>query len=295
MTDGPLVTYLCHVGLRLPDPEAAAAFYERVLGVGVTGREPAERTVRLSALPPNAAVVSHHEIVLYPGEPVSVDHVGFGVADDEALDQAAAVLRDAGEGVEGPHQFERVHGPSLRLHDPDGLLIELLVPRAPVPRPVSQAGYDLIRLGHITRKSADPGTLAAWYQRVLGFRLSDRMGDDFFWLRCNRDHHAIALVRGASAGTHHLALEAKSWEEMRRLGDYFLRQGVRIEFGPGRHGPGNNLFVYFRDPWGLRWEIFCEMARVDDEETYRPGYWDTAQRTVVVNRWGPMPPPSFME
>ncbi len=291
----PLATYLAHVGLRVPDPEAVADFYQRILGLGVTGREPADHAIRLSALPPNAAVVSHHEVILYPGEPVGVDHVGFGVADEEALTAAVETLRGHGQDVAGPRPFEKVHGPSARLQDPDGLVIELMLPRAPVPRPVSLAGFDLIRLGHLTRKSPAPPRLAAWWQEVMGFRLSDRMGDDFYWMRCNRDHHAIALVQAASPGTHHLALEAKAWEEIRRLGDYFLRQGVRIEFGPGRHGPGNNIFIYFRDPWGIRWEIFCEMTRVDDETTYRPGYWDPAQRATVVNRWGPMPPPSFME
>lgn len=295
MSAHPTITYLAHVALRVPDPEAAADFYQKILGLGVTGRETGERAIRLSALPPNAAVVSHHEVVLYPGEPASVDHVCFGVADEQALAAAAEALRDAGETVAGPQAFERVHGPSIRLHDPDGLLIELTVPRAPVPRPVNLAEFDLIRLGHVTRRSPDPPKLAAWWQQTMGFRLSDRMGDDFFWLRCNRDHHAIALVRAATPGTHHIALEAKSWDEMRRLGDYFQRQGVRIEFGPGRHGPGNNIFVYFRDPWGIRWETFCEMTRVDDEVTYRPGYWDTSQRVMVVNRWGPLPPQSFLE
>lgn len=287
------MTHLCHVGLRVPDPEAAAAFYQQVLGLGVTGREPATGAIRLSTLPPGAAVVSHHEVVLYPGGS-GVDHLALGMIDDGALEAAVGRLRRQGAAVTGPQELGSAHGPSARVEDPDGLIVELTVPRPPVPRPAGDPAYDLIKLGHITRMSPNPPRQAAWWQDLMGFRLSDRMGENFYWLRCNRDHHTVAFVRAASPGTHHIALEVSSWAEMRRLGDHFAGCGVRIEFGPGRHGVGDNLFVYVLDPWGIRWEIFCEMIRVDDEAGHRAGSWDSEQRTATVNRWGPMPPASFL-
>jgi catechol 2,3-dioxygenase-like lactoylglutathione lyase family enzyme len=288
-----LVTHLAHVALRMPDPDAAAVFYQHALGLGVTGRGP-DGAIRLSCRPPHAAVVAHHEVVLYPGQPAEVDHVGFGVPDEEALEAAARALRRRGQVVEGPRTVETVHGPAVRLRDPDGMVVELLVPPAPVLRPGGDAEVGLLRLGHITRRSPDPPRAARWWQEVLGFRLSDAMGEEFFWLRCNRDHHTVGVVRGQRPGTHHLAVEAGAWDDLRRLGDHLAAQGVAVEFGPGRHGPGHNLFMYLRDPWGLRWEVFCEMMRIDEEAHYRPGRWEPARRMATVNRWGPPPPPTFL-
>jgi catechol 2,3-dioxygenase len=35
--------------------------------------------------------------------------------------------------------------------------------------------------------------------------------------------------------------------------------------GPGRHGPGNNLFVFFDDPSGNHIELSAEMERFHDD------------------------------
>ncbi len=58
-------------------------------------------------------------------------------------------------------------------------------------------------------------------------------------------------------------------------------------WGPGRHGPGNNLFVMFDDPEGNHVELSAEMERFyDDRAEYRPRTWAVGPRTV--NLWGPV-------
>jgi hypothetical protein len=69
------------------------------------------------------------------------------------------------------------------------------------------------------------------------------------------------------------------------------RRDVPLTWGPGRHGPGNNLFVMFDDPDGRHVELSCEMERFwDDLADYAepPRRWGRTQRTV--NLWGPVPP-----
>lgn len=297
--------YLARVTLRVPDPEAAAAFCQRVLGLGLTGR--GAGGVRLSCRPAGAVAVPDGELLLVPGSPPGLAAVALA-ADGATLAATARALRAQGHAGEdlppadgrGQGGAALLAGPpgaggrGLRLHDPDGLAVELGAPAPMVPRPAGAAPFELLRLGHVTRRSPDPARAARWWQDVLGFRISDQMGEEFFWLRCNRDHHTVAFVRAEAAGTHHIAFEAASWDEIRRLGDHCIETGTRIEFGPGRHGPGGNVFVYLRDPWGVRWEIFCELQRIDDETAYRPGRWDPAQRLSTVNRWGPTPPASFL-
>ena len=58
--------------------------------------------------------------------------------------------------------------------------------------------------------------------------------------------------------------------------------------GPGRHGPGNNLFVMFDDPAANRIELSCEMERYWDElADYTPRQWHPGVKTI--NLWGVAP------
>ena len=295
MHDSFEVISLDHVALRVPDPEAAVEYYRRVLGLQETERDDAGGAVCLSVLPGDAAVVSHHDVVLYQGEHAGIDHIGFAVSDTANLDAIAATLKNEGAEVKGPDEFESVDGRAVRVLDPDGVTVELLVPRSPVLRPPGEPGFDLVKLGHVTQKSPIPDEQCNWWEQKLCFRLSDHIGEDFFWIRCNRDQHSMAFVRAEEPGTHHIALELPDWEEMKRLGDHLVASGAQIDYGPGRHGPGNNIFVYLVDPWGIRWELFCELVRIDDEENYEPKDWRSEQgRLSTVNLWGPKPPESHL-
>ena len=46
-----------------------------------------------------------------------------------------------------------------------------------------------------------------FYERVLGFKVSDWNGDFFVFMRCNPDHHTVNFVRGKTTRMHHIAFE----------------------------------------------------------------------------------------
>ena len=54
---------------------------------------------------------------------------------------------------------------------------------------------------------------------------------------------------------HHVAFWIPSYEELLRAADLLLESGTPIEFGPGKHGIGEQGYLYFRDPVGLRVEL----------------------------------------
>jgi catechol 2,3-dioxygenase-like lactoylglutathione lyase family enzyme len=289
------ITHLDHVTLRIPDPAGAAAFYGRVLGLHETAREDATGAILMSALPHGDATMPHHELVIYPGGPARMDHYGLAVPDASALSAAAEMLRRRGVDVDGPREFEMVHGPAVRLRDQDGVLLELTVSRPRITRPSARAPFDLVKLSHVNIKSPNPARAAQWWQAVMEFRLSDFIPETFYWLRCNEEHTVVAFVRAGTPGLHHIGFEVASWEDMKRLLDHFVANNIKVEFGPGRHGPGNSLFVYFLDPWGIRWELLSELSRIRDEATYQPGVWDPLTgRRAAVNLWGPAPPEAFI-
>jgi catechol 2,3-dioxygenase-like lactoylglutathione lyase family enzyme len=153
------------------------------------------------------------------------------------------------------------------------------------------------RLGHVNVKVPDAVGAAAFYQDALGLRLSERVGDLLTFLRVGSEHHNLGFRSGAATtNLHHVALEVAGWETLRLLCDRIADRGHVVEYGPGRHGPGRNLFVYLVEPAsGLRLELYTDMAHIDNDEAYQPIEWEGLDRARTMNRWGPAPPTSFLE
>jgi catechol 2,3-dioxygenase-like lactoylglutathione lyase family enzyme len=110
-----MVPRIDHVALESPDPDRAAAFYERLLGARVVKAEghPVMAYVQAGAL-------AFHE----PGGPGR--HVGFRVSDEQ---RAELARRLEAEGIETE---ERDHGIAVGLffRDPDGRLVEAITYRS---------------------------------------------------------------------------------------------------------------------------------------------------------------------
>jgi catechol 2,3-dioxygenase len=72
-----------------------------------------------------------------------------------------------------------------------------------------------------------------------------------------------------------------------------LGYGRNVEHGPGRHGPPNGMFIYFRDPDGHRIEfILPPMQFIDAEDL--PNTWLSTQSVSLVP-WGGGPPQRWRE
>jgi catechol 2,3-dioxygenase-like lactoylglutathione lyase family enzyme len=164
---------------------------------------------------------------------------------------------------------------------------------------VARPGFSPLRprrLGHMNLKAPDPPAAAAFYAAVLGLRLSEQIGDALFFLRIAAEHHNVGLRPGDGGALHHLGFEIAGWHAYQPLLDHLDTLDVKVEYGPGRHGPGRNLFAYVCDPSsGLRIELFADMAQIADETAYEPVRWEAGDRmTKTINRWGPTPPASFL-
>jgi hypothetical protein len=86
--------------------------------------------------------------------------------------------------------------------------------------------------------------------------------------------------------------------------DQLASHGYRLEWGPGRHGPGHNLFSYHRDCDGNLVELFTEMDVIIDQETGRflPRPWHETDpqfpqvwvpSAEIANAWGPLGAPAI--
>jgi catechol 2,3-dioxygenase len=278
-----VVSAIGHVGLRVTDLEACVDHAEAVLGLRVVERSGDEAFLTCGG--------PHHALHLVRDAQASVDHIGLVAAGPEELERLASRLAGEGIGVEtrpGPH-VER----SLRFQGPEGFEFEVYTGMASVPADYPTAGIRPRRLGHVNVRAADPGRMAEFLMRLLGFAVSDVIGDGAaYFLRCNHDHHGVAVTTGAGR-LHHYAWEVRDVSELVSLCDLLDVRGVRVLWGPVRHGAGENIAVYHREPSGAVVEHYTDMERIYDDGRPRSGRW-AADDPRWLSRWAP-PPALFGE
>ncbi|MEQ9121285.1 MAG: VOC family protein, partial [Alphaproteobacteria bacterium] len=113
----------------------------------------------------------------------------------------------------------------------------------------------------------------------------------FKFLGCNSDHHCIAFAFGGGPTLNHVAFEMPTLESLMRGAGRLRDAGHPIEWGVGRHGPGDNVFAYFVGPEDFAIEYTSEIFQVD--ETYpvgKPEDWKWPPGRS--DHWGISPPPT---
>jgi len=123
-------------------------------------------------------------------------------------------------------------------------------------------------LSHVVLNSADVDAAERFAVETLGFKVSDRTRHMTF-VRCNRKHHCIAYARAGFSSLNHIAFDMPSLEAVMRGIGRLRDAGYPAVWGPGRHGPGNNVFGYFVGPHGGVIEYTAEVEEVD--ESYKVG------------------------
>jgi catechol 2,3-dioxygenase-like lactoylglutathione lyase family enzyme len=271
-----------HVCLRVADLDEAAQRWAIQFGLTERGRGPGRAFLRCGYEPYSLELVAAAD----PG----FDHQAFELARGCSLGDAAAHLDRCRVAYE-------LRDGGLHCADADGFGVEL-VPyrRADDPYPdVARAttelpGFRPRKLGHANLLTGDLGGQTAFYTDVLGLRISDRLGDEGRWLRCNADHHVLALVAKGYPHIHHIALELVDWGEIRVALDHLAQHGRWVAWGPLRHGLGRNLSAYVRIPEEeLFVEVFCDIEQLEPD--HQPRDWSDDAHSSNV--WGILPPRSY--
>jgi catechol 2,3-dioxygenase len=268
------------VDLLVPDLAAARRFYTEVWGLFEVEHAGPHVVLRASG-------ADHHVLVLRQGAP-ALHSITFRAPSRDAVEKAAVatgtrVLTPPG-AVDWPGG-----GVGVALMDPQGRTLRLV--HGDEARPPDAPVQDKpTRLSHVNINSADTDATARFFIDALGFRLSDRSKIMAF-VRCNSDHHAVVIADAAVNGLNHIAFMMPSLEGVMRGSGRMVDHGYPIGWGVGRHGPGDNVFAYFVDPFGIVIEYTAEVLQVDD--SYRVG--GPAEWTWPPGRtdhWGIAPPKS---
>lgn len=278
--------------LRSPDLDRMAHYYEDALGFVVTERTDSAVYLTTST--------EHHCVVIERGPADGRQALGFEVAapldevqrDLRALGISSELRSDAQPGIPASLVLPE-HGTATPLH---------LYPEQVPTGSASSLGIRPSKLGHVASYVEDLDATQSFYTDVLGFRWSDIIGDFFTFLRCNTDHHAINLMRSTrKRGLFHVAYEMRDINHLKDALDHLAQREIRLEWGPGRHGAGHNIFTYHRDPDGNLVELFTELDVVPDDRTayFEPRPWHESwpqgpqvwePGVEAANKWGPVDP-----
>ena len=274
-----------HVGLLSPAIAAQAKFYLEAWGLQSAGEDRHARYFRGSS-------TENHILSLHPAGRRGLHHLAFSVDGREAVDEAVAELERRGTTVVArPDDLDEPGGGyGLRFLDPENRCIELSAGVAEHSNGGSAKGVEPCRLCHVVLNTARFDRVLEFYTEVLGFRVSDWNENQMVFLRCGRKHHVIAFNRADHPSVNHVAyLMANVDGVMRGLAN--LRAGGQEPiWGPGRHGPGNNIFCYYKDPAGYVSEFSSDMEYIEDEATHEPAVWRRVSEQI--DRWGTAGPPS---
>ncbi len=282
----PWVAALRSVALTVPDLERAERFYTEVWRLRVVERD-------AGALWLAGSGADHHLLALrlQAGVP-QIRHVTLRARSADCLPIIRAAAAAAGGIVvrDIAPARDSAGGLSLMLRDPHGRRFEIThgdaqrTAELPAPRDVPQ------RLAHAVLNTHDVPVAQAFLERALGFVLADRTRIMAF-MNCDRDHHSLALGDTDNDALNHIAFVMPTVDAVMRGGGRMRDAGHAIEWGPGRHGPGDNAFNYFIDPFGIVIEYTAEVEQIDDG--YRPrGPAEWTRPPGRVDQWGNSIPPS---
>jgi catechol 2,3-dioxygenase-like lactoylglutathione lyase family enzyme len=273
------------IALEVPDLGQAEAFYTVVWGLAVAARAPGTVYLRGTG-------ADHHLLALHAGGEVPrIRRLTLRARDGAALAAIAAdVASTGGTLLHGPGPADDpAGGTRLVLRDAHGRVIDVVHGDAR-HADASIVADRPIRLTHVVLNSHDVDATQRFLERVLDFRLADRTGILAF-MNCGSDHHTLAIGITDNDALNHIAFLMPDLDSVMRGGGRLKDAGHPIQWGPGRHGPGNNLFNYFLDPFGVPIEYTAEVQQIDEHYPSRgPEYWKW--RPGRFDHWGISAPPS---
>jgi catechol 2,3-dioxygenase-like lactoylglutathione lyase family enzyme len=273
------VTDIRYVGYGVADFEAERSFYAETWGLEEVAAQ--DNMAWFKAQGDD----EHHVVRLRASDSNHLDLIVL--AADSREDVAALHEQVAAAGcriVTSPRDLDAPGGGyGFRFFSPDGLPFEISsdVARAS-PRSIGRWEGIPLRISHIVLHSPDHQAAVRFYVDVLGFRVSDWLGDFMCFLRCNSAHHRIAILPGPPC-LNHVAYDMTDVDGMMAGISRLKQAGTDIRWGPGRHTAGDNAFSYFVTPNGFAVEYTAELEEVDFEG-HAPQVYVPAPR--IMDQWG---------
>ena len=262
------------IELVIPDPGAAVAFMTGTWGMVACEARDTTRYLRGSGPFP-------YLLALHQGSEDFVRTTTF-ICSPEELEQLHGRVATSGLAWTLTASDDPGGGEGLIVELPEGELLRFLAGTTEVSPIV---GRDLpVQLTHVVFNSKDAEATAQVTERVLGFRVSDRTRGMVF-VRCNTSHHSTAFARSGFSSLNHIAFEMQDLDAVMRGIGRLRDHRMSPSWGPGRHGPGANVYAYYIAPFGPVIEFSTAVDKVaDDYRAGSPEDWTWPPNRI--DQWG---------
>jgi catechol 2,3-dioxygenase-like lactoylglutathione lyase family enzyme len=128
---------------------------------------------------------------------------------------------------------------------------------------------------------ADFEAALAFYQNLLGFRISDYMrAPKICFLHVNARHHSLALFERSRQGMHHLLVELYSLDDVGQGYDIARAQADQVKVSLGRHNNDYITSFYMQTPSNFLIEYGWGGREVD------VATWQPTEMSTGASFWG---------
>ena len=262
--------FLHHLAITSPAPEALAGFYGNVMDM--IPSKSGEGEFRCEG--------PGRRLIISTGNAGELNYAGYSIRSADGLARFRSNAEEQGVTIlKSPSPYFGTEAFCVQDHDGNMICFGLVQPeqdRAGLPGPIQ----------HLTFASPDVDGFQNFYENKLGFSVTDRIvASDGTLATCfttaNHEHHTIACFKSDRSGIDHHSYEAGDWTYIRDWCDRFAAHSIRLIWGPGRHGPGNNLFIFIEDLDGNWIEVSAELEVIKGRPVKN---WPKNDRTS--NLWG---------
>lgn len=283
MTDQIPILKLRGIVMRAPGITQTVDFYTTMWGL--RAEKTGDGIVYLSGTGPEPFIYG-----LKDSDSYGIEYIHFGTQDRADMDALYAHVTAKGVfTLAAPAEFDDpIGGYGFELLDPDNRRIRFSTDLE--MREAEDVFAYPRKISHVVLNTPDMDGLQKFFEDILGFRTSDYSADMMVFLRCSKDHHSIALVRGNYPAINHVAFEMPDLDSFMRGIGRMKQKGQVPSWGPGRHGPGNNPFAYFVSPSGFVIEFTSELQQID-EESHVAQVWSRTD-PEAMDRWMTAGPPT---
>jgi catechol 2,3-dioxygenase len=265
-----LLSSLAHVELVTPDLEKSVDYAREILGLDVVGEVADSVYLRCWG------DYYLYSLALTAGDEPGLGHASWRAEGPEQLEKVVSRVEAAGtQGEWIDDSFG--HGRAFRFIGPGGHVHEFFwdVERAVAPpgeesrypeRPQREQkrGIGVRIVDHLTVTTPDVREAATWIGETLGSRVMAAVEPTpgapwvFAVTTNNEKAHDLGLIcdfEGKRGRMHHVAFWVETNHDLTQGAKFMLEHGHAVDQGPGQHGIGEQNYLYFRDPVGLRYEL----------------------------------------
>jgi 2,3-dihydroxybiphenyl 1,2-dioxygenase len=270
--------YICIVARDL---DAWESFATGILGAVAQRAADGALLIRLDEL--------EYRLQILPGEEDDLAVAGWAIDTVQELEDFVASLRAMNVTVHESSEGDREARMVERLYwciDPDGLRHEFFTGAryATVSRVFASpllvgGGFETGRLGvgHYLQNARDVATTVAFYEQVLGLKISDYIREKdylpglnvegtFLRARTGRHHSAAVTSMPTPKRVHHIMVQLKSLDDVGLGHDRCIDAGIPIQHSLGHHPNDKMTSFYVTTPSGFALEYGWGAIVVDDDD-----------------------------